>query len=425
MPSSPGTFDVVGIGAGPSNLSVAALLSACPDVQSLFLERAGEFRWHPGLLLSNATLQNSFLKDLVTPVDPTHECSFLNFLNGRGRLYSFFNANFPRVLRTEFDEYLRWVVGRLQNLRFSTEVSSVECDKDGFVIRVDGGESIKARNIILGVGTRPVVPPCCEGHLGLTVFHVEGFAERAPTLSGKRVVVVGGGQSGAEVLQALFALSVAPSELTWVTRRTNFLPLDESAFVNEMFTPAYAHFFSRQPKSQRETLVDQYHLASDGVSPEVLQDLYRTLYRHQYLDASPWPVRLKPGWELTAIEPDRRDAWRCEFARPSTADHLSVTADVVVLCTGFSTGSNHLLHRDLLARLSMEGNSIRIGSDYAAEWKVPAPGRLFVLNAALAQRGIADPNLALLAWRAARVVNSLAGRAVYPKIDPAGVVEWD
>ncbi|EPZ5249667.1 SidA/IucD/PvdA family monooxygenase, partial [Acinetobacter baumannii] len=43
-------IDITGIGIGPFNLGLAALLSHHPEIKSVFLERKPEFRWHEGLL---------------------------------------------------------------------------------------------------------------------------------------------------------------------------------------------------------------------------------------------------------------------------------------------------------------------------------------------------------------------------------------
>ena len=66
-----------------------------------------------------------------------------------------------------------------------------------------------------------------------------------------RVAVVGGGQSGAEVVwHLLLDLVRLPAQLVWISNRPNFLPLDESPFTNELFTPAYSdYFFGRERDS--------------------------------------------------------------------------------------------------------------------------------------------------------------------------------
>ena len=46
-------------------------------------------------------------------------------------------------------------------------------------------------------------------------------------------------------------------------------------------------------------------------------------------------------------------------------------------------------------------------------------------NAARAQRGVADPNLSLLAWRSAMILNRLAGRQVYECEPASSIIDWN
>lgn len=92
------TYDVLGIGFGPSNLALSiaidernANLPADRRINALFLERQPSFGWHRGMLIDDATMQVSFLKDLVTLRDPASDFSFLCFLRERGRLIDFLN----------------------------------------------------------------------------------------------------------------------------------------------------------------------------------------------------------------------------------------------------------------------------------------------------------------------------------------------
>ncbi|HSX98944.1 MAG TPA: SidA/IucD/PvdA family monooxygenase, partial [Streptomyces sp.] len=70
-------YDVLGIGFGPSNLALAIALhehsaevGAENGLRVGFLERQPRFGWHRGMLIDDATMQVSFLKDLVTMRDP-------------------------------------------------------------------------------------------------------------------------------------------------------------------------------------------------------------------------------------------------------------------------------------------------------------------------------------------------------------------
>jgi L-ornithine N5-oxygenase len=119
----PETYDVVGVGFGPANLALAiavAEYNAQPDttpVRSLFLERQKQFGWHRGMLIDDATMQVSFLKDLVTMRNPTSDFSFLSYLHHADRLVDFINQKSLFPLRIEFHDYLEWAAAR-----FSDEV---------------------------------------------------------------------------------------------------------------------------------------------------------------------------------------------------------------------------------------------------------------------------------------------------------------
>ena len=90
-------LDLAGIGIGPFNLSLAAQLDAVGDLDARFFDRAPAFDWHPGMMLPDVALQTSFLKDLVTAVNPTSPWSFLAYLVAQKRFYEFLNAEFEAV----------------------------------------------------------------------------------------------------------------------------------------------------------------------------------------------------------------------------------------------------------------------------------------------------------------------------------------
>jgi len=253
---SPTTRDVtlgaVGVGVGPFNLSLAALLAPFTSFRMRFFEKTADFQWHPGLLFPEATIQVSYLKDLVTLVDPTSVYSFLSFLRAHKRLYRFLNREQPRVSRKEFSQYLAWVAGRLPNVEFGAEVREVSLDGETFAVRLHE-QTLSTVNIVLGTGLVANIPECARPFLGNEVFHSVDYLRQPLEMTGKVVAVVGGGQSGAEVVWHLLADTPhLPRQLIWTSRRENFLPLDESPFTNELFSPGYSdYFFSLPPDSRR------------------------------------------------------------------------------------------------------------------------------------------------------------------------------
>ena len=412
-------LDLAGIGAGPANLSLAALAEPVGALRCLFFDRQETLSWHPGLMLPESVLQVSYLKDLVTLVDPTNRYTFLNFLARTGRLYRF--ASIPRqdVSRREFESYYRWAASELGSVETGCEVWEVRHQGSSFRVDTSRGEHT-ARNISVGVGPAPWVPESVASHLGATVFHSSEFAGHLGGLPGQRVVVVGGGQSGAEVVAHLldFPPRQAVHSLVWATRRPGFPPLDDSAFTNEWFQPDYVRYFHGLSGQRRRQLLAGQQLASDGVSAGLLERIYRRLYEADFVDSVPVSYALLPGRELVSLSLSAHSAeWRAELRQLDTGAVEVVTADIVVLATGYRFRVPDAL-LPVADRINWgAGGEPVLAADYSAHWDGPAGNKLFFLNAGRLSHGIADPNLSLASWRAAVVLNSLTGGAVYHAVN--------
>src|SRR5260370_4375008 len=164
-----GVLDAVGVGAGPFNLSLAALL-APTGFNARFFDRSADFQWHPGLLFPEATIQVSYLKDLVTLVDPTSQYSFLAFLRAHKRLYRFINRTETRVSRKEFNQYLQWVACRLPNVEFGAEVREVGLDHQSFIVQLDR-RTLRAKKIVLATRLVPSIPQWARPYLRNQFLH--------------------------------------------------------------------------------------------------------------------------------------------------------------------------------------------------------------------------------------------------------------
>jgi lysine N6-hydroxylase len=294
---------------------------------------------------------------------------------------------------------------------------------DGLVVHA-GGEKIRTRNLALGSGLSPRVPAFVRPHLGETVFHSSDYLLKRFQPKGKRVMVVGGGQSGAELVSQLLAESEAlPCELYWVSRRPNFLPLDESPFANEWFTPTYSEHFFRLPAAVREKLVAEQTLASDGISASLLKTVCQRLYELDFLLETPCRHRLWPARDLLAVTPDGEGGWRVAVQDLVAERSAEVRVDCLILATGYTWTMPAYLE-PILDRIDLDGGRFRFREDYSIVWDGLPEHRIYALNAARVARGVADPNLSLLAWRSSKIVNSLLGRQVYDVDEAAAPVAW-
>lgn len=249
--------DLICVGFGPASLAIAVALhdsieggklakpghASSPKV--LFLEKQPQFAWHAGMLLPGAKMQISFIKDMASLRDPTSYFTFLNYLHKNDRLVEFTNLNTFLPARVEYEDYLRWCASFFsQVVEYSTEVVSVSPAKSSdFAAPVStftvtsknvktGALTIhRAKNVILATGGQPSIPKSLPSN-NPRVIHSSQYAHLVPqvlkdTNAPYRVVVVGAGQSAAEIFNNIQTLY--PNSRTSLVMRAEFLkPSDDS-----------------------------------------------------------------------------------------------------------------------------------------------------------------------------------------------------
>ncbi len=207
-----------------------------------------------------------------------------------------------------------------------------------------------------------------------------------------------------------------------MSRRSNFLSLDEPPFTNDWFTPAYVDVFRDLPEGRRPRVVTEQKLASDGISPDTLKALYRRFYRLAHLEGESERIALLPNRELQGLA--RRNAYEMDLQNHLHGEAESHCADLVILCTGLREALTACLAslQDRLQRDS-EGRLLLDGA-FGAQWQGASGRRLYFLGAGRYSHGIAEPQLSLSAWRAAQVVNDLAGRTIYDTDQSGNFIQW-
>jgi L-ornithine N5-oxygenase len=184
-------------------------------VSAAFVERQEGFGWHRGMLIEDATMRISFLKDLVTLRDPTSPFSFLAYLHERGRLVDFINYGSMYPTRLEFHDYLEWAAGRCgAAVDYGTEVLGIHPARSAAGGPIDLLEIVgrrcgitwrrHARNVVLATGLTAHLPAGVRA--GRRIWHHRDLLIRVPELDGAdpgRFVVVGAGQSAAEAVDHL------------------------------------------------------------------------------------------------------------------------------------------------------------------------------------------------------------------------------
>ncbi|MBU9811583.1 SidA/IucD/PvdA family monooxygenase [Rahnella sp. C60] len=418
--------DLVGIGIGPFNLSLAAMAKDTEKLNAAFFDANPEFSWHPGMLLPTATMQTYVLQDLVTTVAPRSEFSFINYLVEQKKIYRFLATEQLIISRDEFSDYLRWACDRITGLHFSEPVERIDFDdkRQEFIVQSEKGKH-RARNICLGTGHAPWIPKPARAALGDNCFHAAEIELREPDFTGKRVVVVGGGQSGADiVLNALSGHWGEFTELSWISRRPNFQPLDESIFTNEYFTPEYVNYFYTLPEEVREQEIETQKLPSDGISYHTLEDIYKQLYHRFDVLHQPRNVRLLPHRALDHIVRNATGDFslQAKHGLEKCEEHFS--ADIVILATGYRPGLPDYLE-PLLARIPYDREQhLPLQPNFNLRWDGPEQNRIYAVNAGIHSHGSAEGQLTLTAWRSAKILNHLLGEAHYDLRPVPSLVQW-
>jgi lysine N6-hydroxylase len=416
-------YSCVGVGIGPANLSLASLLHDRPEVSNLFLERSPDFGWHDDQQIPGATLQVSMLKDLVSLSDPTSSFSFLSYLHAQGRIYHFINAQFDAVPRQEFRNYLEWASSRNPHLAYGEEVQGVDFDGTDFVVQTSR-RTVLAENVVVGVGSHPWIPPVARDHLGDTQFHVSQYMRAAGDVRDKSVCIVGGGQSGAEAFLDLISRPPdrAPRRISWISRRPNYLPIDDSPFTNDYYMPCFSDYFFTLRPEIRLAFNHRQVLTSDGISEATLREIYQRIYVRRFIDGAADLVALYPNRRVAGVSSTSPGGWTLALEHNDHGDiDERIDAEVVVWATGFRPASMDFL-APIEHRLEREGGEFRIDEDFAVTWDGPADRRIFLQNAARGQRGLADPNLSLVAWRSQRIADRLS--RVRGNEQLAGFIDW-
>ena len=411
-------YDIAGIGVGPFNLSLASLLDPLKNINSIFLEEKPEFSWHPGMMIDWATIQNSFIKDLVSFTDPTSKHSFISFLHHENRLYEYINANFKRTTRREFNQYLKWVSKNIEAIRWGQKACAISPHEIGF--KIDTPEkSIFAKNLVIGMGPTSKIPGQFQSLVGDRVFHSSQYAYRKNALGGERVTIIGGGQSGAEIFLDLVRSGHAPQRIDWISSRDCLLQLDESNFVNEAYTPSYVQHFLTLSDEVKSRATQSQLYSSDGITPETLDDIYKALYEVKYMSQK-LDYSVKTSSRVVGIR-NALAGYKLSVHNIQQDASTIIESDYIVLATGYQQRSHDPLLADIYEWVDLDDNRPVINDDYSLAYK--GKGKIYALNMAKHSHGINDPNLSLNSWRAGVIINSVVGHEVYRTPQVGSILE--
>ena len=421
------TLDLVGVGFGPANLALSTVIHESveegwgPKVSSLFLERKPGFKWHPGLMLEGARVQLSFMKDLVTLRNPRSCFTFLSYLKEKGRLDYFANLRNFFPTRVEFNDYYTWVAGKLDHyVEYGREVEEIRAVEAGgsveeLAIRyrdVETGasEEVRTRNLVVATGGVPRVPNGIDIRASKRTFHAQDTLFRVPRdFPNKdapyRFVVVGSGQSAAEVFQFLYE-RFPNARVTAAIRRFAYKPADDSHFVNEIFFPHMVDFlYGISPEKRQRVLEAHMDTNYSCVDLDLIQEIYEKLYQNRIVGDE--KVRIRPFLELRSLV-DGDKQTMLHFRDAITDEPVSMEADGVVLATGYERAKTHPLLADLDSYLLHdEDGGYQVERNYRLRTPSNFLSKVYIQGFSERTHGLSDTLLSVLPARSMEIFESL------------------
>ena len=415
--------DAIGVGFGPSNMAIAIALEehlqqpypGChgkwvPDV--VFLEQQHTFSWHPQMLIRDADMQVSFLKDLVTPRNPRSPYSFINYIHQQGRFSEFCNLKSLNPSRLEFNDYLTWAFERLRDWVSTGEtvtaidpvVSSGRVTLLEVTSRTADGQQRKrhARHLITGLGGSPRIPAIFQA---LTtdprIFHSHHYlGGRARNPHARRFAIIGAGQSAAEIFMDLASDDDA-SHIDLIARGHSPRPADETPFVNRIFDEEFVDHFYNLEASQRTALLKEFrHTNYAAIDMDLLHAMNRRLYESRFLH--PERLHLRMRHEVIKAE-QHAEHIELELADLNTGRHVQRHYDAVILATGYERS----LHQKLLGEIRPYVTDFSVDRNYRLRSVREFEPAIFVVGSNEATHGLSDTLLSVTAVRGGRIADSL------------------
>jgi lysine N6-hydroxylase len=411
-------YDVIGIGIGPFNLGLAALLEPVQEISALFLDQSEGFDWHPGLMLDNATLQVPFLADLVTMADPKSRFSFLNFLKDTNRLYKFFIREDFFILRKEYNVYCKWVVNQLPNCLFNKYVETITFDEVNAIYQVkvvdkhtQKEEIHWTRKMVLGTGTQPHFPDFMKNKKYPNVIHTSDYLKhKATILNCKSISIIGSGQSAAEIFQDLMPESQNGLSMSWFTRPDRFFPMEYSKLTLELTSPEYVdYFYQMSPEKRKATLGKQPPLYK-GINFDLINGIFDTMYEMS-VDDTPLNMQLRPNCQLDNIQKQDEDSnFTLIFTQVQKEQSFTHESEFVILATGYKYKTPAFIE-GIKDRISKTDAGLY---DVTRNYSIDKNGEeIFIQNGELHTHGFVTPDLGMGAYRNAIIINTIAEKEVY------------
>ncbi|WP_406294847.1 lysine N(6)-hydroxylase/L-ornithine N(5)-oxygenase family protein [Embleya sp. NBC_00888] len=430
-------YDVVGIGFGPSNLSLAIALdeyrAEAPgdraEPAAMFFERQPAFGWHRNMLLPATTMQISFMKDLATFRNPVSRFSFVSYLHASDRLAQFVNNQDFFPTRQEFHQYLEWAAaGFTDRVRYGSEVTGIrvpaaakaEAAADHVQLEIRSGSAtrvVDARNVAISTGLVPRMP---KGVLrDERVWHSSEFLEKYSRMNRsdlRSVAVVGAGQSAAEITRFLYD-ELPDAQVFSIIPSYGYCVADDTPFANQIFDPGAVDTYYFGTDRSREAFW-HYHRNTNYsvVDDEVIRDLYRRSY-----DEEVRGLRRLHFLNLTRVDQVKRagDETRVSLLSLPADESRELDVDAIVFATGYDGMEPTALLGDLDRHcLRDETGRYRVTRDYRLVTTPELACGIYLQGGTEHTHGLTSSLLSNIAVRSGEIAESIMRRRPEPEPEP-------
>lgn len=205
-------FDAIIVGAGPFGLSSAAYLRKKGFEVGIFGEPMSFWQNH---MPAGMFLRSNWAASHIS--DPENKLTLDHFKAETGAAFS------QPIPLQYFIEYGKWYQQKAAPNLDRSQVKTVENYGTGFKVTLSNGQCIKSRRVVIATGIAPFPwsPKEFEGFPKSHVTHSSDHCDLS-RFCGKRVLVIGGGQSALDAARLLIGANAQPEivakqkEIRWV-----------------------------------------------------------------------------------------------------------------------------------------------------------------------------------------------------------------
>ena len=195
------------VGAGPYGLSLANYMSAMGQEFKIIGKPMELWREHT---FSEASLRSEMATSEIAHPQSAYSIQTFRTQNGLDR-----GKPSERIDVKEYRQYIDWVLGEIPyeiQPEYLTNLSQMD---DYFKAKLESGETLKAKQVVIATGVAHHLKVPAEFSSAKDVIH-SYYTQEIEALQGKKVLVVGAGQSAAEAMEIC---QKNENEVHWYARK--------------------------------------------------------------------------------------------------------------------------------------------------------------------------------------------------------------